>query len=126
MEEAAVIAGGVPTGANFTLTEGDFLWVRFPANQVVDLGFELAETVDIPAGISAFSYARFPAGYTGHALAASLGLANVRALRVLDAATGRWNLLEVDAGAVIGLDFALPQAAVVIADMVQPVASWKP
>lgn len=125
-QQTSTIAGGVASGPDFPLVAGEFLWVQFPSSEVVDLGFALADTVDIPAGLSAFSYARFPLDYTGHRLVTSLGLSNVSSLRVLDARSGQWRVLQVDAGSIVGPDFPIPGVAVVIVQMTAPVSAWKP
>jgi len=124
--EVATMSGGIATGTNFTLVPGQFVWVRFNDARLVDLGTASGAPMTLPSGVSAFTHTRIPADYTGHALVRSLGLANVRAVRVLDAEAGQWLLLAVNAGAIVGADFRVPNVAVVTIDLVNPVSNWSP
>ena len=124
--EVAAMSGGVPGGANFALVAGQFVWVRFNDARLVDLGAASGAPLNLPAGVSAFTHTRLPVGYTGHALVRSLGLANVRGLRVLDAEAGQWQLLAVDNGTIVGADFRTPDVAVVMVDLINAVSGWSP
>jgi beta propeller repeat protein len=124
--QTASWSGGVPTGANFALVPGEFVWVRFDDQHLLDLGAASSAPLNLPAGISAFTHTRLPIGTTGHALVRSLGLANVRGLRILDAEAGQWRMLAVENGVVIGADFPVPTVAVVIVDLANPVSNWTP
>ena len=124
--EVATLSGSTPGGANFALVAGQFIWVRFNDARIVDLGAASGTPLNLPAGVSAFTHTRLPLGYTGHALVRSLGLANVRGLRVLDADAGQWQLLAVDSGAIVGPDFRVPDIAVVIVDLINAVGTWSP
>ena len=116
----------MPGGANFALVAGQFVWVRFNDARLVDLGAASGAPLNLPAGVSAFTHTRLPVGYTGHALVRSLGLANVRGLRVLDAEAGQWQLLAVDNGTIVGADFRTPDVAVVMVDLINAVSGWSP
>ena len=105
---------------------GQFIWVRFNDARLVDLGAASGAPLNLPAGVSAFTHTRMPPAYTGHALVRSLGLANVRGLRVLDAEGGQWQMLAVDGPTIVGADFRVPDVAVVIVDLVNPVNNWTP
>ena len=124
--ENATIEGGAPSGTNFPLVAGQFLWVQFGANHLVDLGAASSAPIDLPAGIVAFGHTGMPLDFTGHALVRSFGLANVRGIRVLDAQSGQWRLLAVEGGVIRGADFRVPTVAVIIADLINPIAGWKP
>jgi beta propeller repeat protein len=124
--ETATIAGGSPTGDNFALTAGQFVWVSFNDGRIVDLGTASSAPIDLPSGVSAFSHTGIPVGFTGHDLVRSLGLANVNGVRVLDSAAGVWRTLAVDAGTIRGDDFRLPNVAVLIVDLSNPVTAWTP
>ena len=113
-------------GDNFALVEGDVLWVVFDAALILDLGLDPAEVVDLPAGISLLGFAEFPSGFTAHRLVAELGPSRVRALRVLDAASGRWAACEVLESVSAGVDFDIPRVAVIMLEMNQPVTGWRP
>jgi hypothetical protein len=76
--------------------------------------------------VSAFTHTRLPVGYTGQTLVRSLGLANVRSVRVLDAEAGQWQMLAVDSGVIVGADFRVPNVAVVIVELVNAVSNWTP
>ncbi len=124
--EVAVMNGGAPSGTNFNLTAGQFVWVRFNESRIVDLGAASGAPLNLPAGVSAFTHTLLPQGYSGHALARSFGLANVRAVRILDAEAGQWHLLSVSSGALVGPDFRVPGVAVVIVDLANAVNNWTP
>lgn len=124
--EVATISGGVTGGTNFALVAGQFVWVRFNDARLVDLGAASGAALTLPAGVSAFTHTRLPLGYTGHALARSLGLANVRGIRVLDAEAGLWRLLAVEGGTLVGADFRVPDVAVVVVDLINAVSNWTP
>ncbi len=126
-EESAYLQGGAPQGVNFALEAGQFLWVRFPAGEVLDLGPSRTDTLDLPAGISALSHDRFPLGYSAAALIRDLGAGRVQAVRMLDAATGFWRAIEVAAdGRLIGANFPVPPVAVLLIHLKEPVAGWQP
>lgn len=124
--EVATMNGGLAGGTNFGLNAGQFVWVRFNENRIVDLGAASGAPLSLSAGVSAFTHTRLPTGYTGHALVRSLGLANVREVRVLDADSGEWHLLNINGGAIVGPDFRVPEVAVVIVDLVNAVNNWSP
>lgn len=124
--EVATITGGTLGGTDFTLVAGQFLWVRFNDSRLLDLGAANGDAMNLPAGISAFTHTRLPLEFTGHALVRSLGLANVRGLRVLDAEAGQWRVLAVENGTIVGPDFRVPPVAVVIVDLVTAVNGWTP
>lgn len=117
---------GLATGENFTLSPGQFLWVRFGSDGLVDLGSANSDPIDLPAGVSAFSHTRIPLGMTGHGLIRSLGEENVLGLRILDSQSGRWQLLSVRDGVIHGADFPVPSVAVVLVELVNPVSGWRP
>jgi len=124
--EVATMAAGTPSGTNFNLVVGQFIWVRFNDSRLLDLGAATSAPLNLPAGVSAFTHTRLPLGYTGHALFRSLGLANVRAIRILDAEAGQWRILSLDAGQIVGADLHLPDVAVVIVELANPVNGWTP
>jgi beta propeller repeat protein len=124
--ETASINGASPAGADFPLVAGQFVWVRFNENRLVDLGAAGVSPLNLAAGVSAFTHTSLPQGYTGHQLLRSLGLANVRGLRVLDAEAGQWRLLAVESGTIRGQDFRVSGVAVVIVDLVNAVNGWTP
>jgi len=125
VKETATWSGGA-TGDNFALVEGDFLWVRFGDAYVADMGAATLEAVDLLAGVNVVSLTDFPQPCTAHRLMRGLGLANVRALRMLDPATGRWFAAEVRQGQLVGYDFAIPASAVLLLDMQLAVNDWRP
>lgn len=124
--ETATFAGGAPSGTNFALVAGQFVWVRFTEGRIVDLGTSAAAPLNLPAGTSAFTHPNVPLGFTGHKLVRSLGLANVRSLRVLDAAQGLWRLLAVDGATIRGDDFPVSGVVVILVDLANPITGWTP
>ena len=72
------------------------------------------------------TYTNFPVGYTATDFVASIGQANVKAVRMLDSVNGVWRTLEVKSGQVVGANFMIPRVTALLVDMLNPIASWKP
>jgi beta propeller repeat protein len=115
-----------PVGSNFALTVGDFLWVRFNETHIIDLGQSTCTDLDLAAGVSVFSYSCFPDSYSAYKMIRDLGPANVRALRVLDSNTGRWQAAMVHEGVIVGEDFTIPAVAVLMVDLNTTIGPWWP
>jgi beta propeller repeat protein len=126
VSETASLNGGLPSGDNFALVPGTFLWVKFDDSRVLDLGVNASATVNLASGINVFSYTRFPSQYSAYQLLRQIGLDNARGVRMLDAESGRWAVAEVRNGKLVGNDFAIPNVAVLMLDVTTPVANWKP
>ena len=125
--EEAVWSGGQPTGDNFALEAGGFLWVEFPEIAVLDLGERSPVALDLQAGLNVFSYSGFPLDYTAYRMAADLGIDRTVAIRLLDASTGLWRSVEVDGtGDLLGPNFIVPPVAVVLIELREPVMGWVP
>ncbi|HWQ92248.1 MAG TPA: FlgD immunoglobulin-like domain containing protein [Clostridia bacterium] len=117
---------GAPSGPNFALTPGTFLWVNFPQNQVLDLGADSVSGFNLASGANVISYTGFPSGYSAYELLRQLGQGNARAVRMLDSQSGRWVVTEVVNGQPIGPDFVIPRVAVLMLDVANPVANFRP
>ncbi len=115
-----------PAGEDFTLNTGDFLWMRFDDNRLLDLGDRVAEAVDLEAGVNALGYSAFPSEYRVSDLVAQMGAGNVNAVRLLDAYSGRWRAVEVEDGSLVGADFPIPEVALLLVDLEAPVTQWRP
>jgi hypothetical protein len=126
VSETASWDGAQPTGSNFSLEEGSFLWVKFDGTRILDLGQNACDTLNLGMGVNVFGYTCFPRDYTAYALIRELGLAKVKAVRVLDAETGQWKVASVASGAPAGADFEIAPVAVVMIDMNEGVADFKP
>ena len=124
--ESATWNGTAAGGTDFALEAGDFLWVRFGDQRLVDLGATDGGPIDLVAGVNVVSYAGFPSGFRVADLIAQVGPAHVVAVRMLDASTGRWLAVKVEDGALVGPDFAIPEAALLLVEMHNPVSEWKP
>jgi beta propeller repeat protein len=120
------LVNGSPTGPNFQLVPGRSLWVKFAGAQLLDLGVNAPTTLNLAAGVNVFSYTHFPSDYSAYQLLHQIGLNNVRALRMLDSAGGNWVIAEVRNGAIIGQDFHIPQVAVLMLDLTNGIAQFKP
>ncbi|MCC7202036.1 MAG: hypothetical protein IT393_05140 [Nitrospirae bacterium] len=118
--------GGAPAGNNFALESGTFLWVRFNDTNILDLGQGTCTDINLAAGANVFSYSCFPDHYSAYNLIRELGTANVRAIRLLDSETGRWEAASVSGGLIVGEDFDIPSVAVVMIDMKVPFGPWRP
>ena len=124
--ESAVWANGQPSGDNFALVPGSFLWVRFDGSNVLDLGLTDGASINLAVGVNALSYTGFPSQFSAFKLLRQLGLNNVRGVRMLDAESGRWVVATVGNGQPLGEDFSIPNVAVLLLDMVAPVNQFKP
>ena len=124
--ETAAWNGAAAGGSDFPLEAGDFLWVRFGDQRLVDLGAAGGWPIDLEAGVNVVSRTGFPGGFRASDLVDQLGSEHVGALRMLDASTGRWLAVKVEDGNMIGPDFAIPEAALLLIEMNTPVGEWKP
>lgn len=124
--ETVTWSGSGPAGTNFTLERGDFLWVGFNQTHILDLGNRTCEPLTLVAGTNVFSYTCFPDHYSAYRLVRELGAANVQALRVLDAKTGRWQAAVVSDGQVVGADFNIPSVAVLMLELNSALGEWRP
>jgi hypothetical protein len=55
-----------------------------------------------------------------------MGVAKVKAVRMLDAETGRWVVALVQNGRPIGNDFPIPNVAVLMVDLSAAVSNFRP
>lgn len=124
--ESAVWTNGGPTGVNFPLAAGGFLWTRFSTRRVVDLGLNSGTGFKLAAGPNVFSYARFPSQYSAYKLLDQVGLSNARAVRMLDAQSGKWVVAEVFNGRPVGADFSIPTVAVLMLELANPINQFIP
>jgi len=126
VSETARWSNGAPTGVNFNLTAGSFLWIRFADQRVLDLGVNAGGTLNLNGGINVFSHSAFPSQYTAYQLLRQLGLNNARGVRMLDAESGQWKVALVNNGQLAGFDFQIPKVAVLMIDMASPVNNFRP
>jgi hypothetical protein len=126
VEETVQFNNDVPTGPNFPLTAGTFLWVKFPQAQILDLGVNPDAPMDLSAGVNVLNYTHFPSDYSAYQLLQQIGLNNARAVRMLDAAAGNWLVAEVRNGGIVGNDFRIPPVAVVLLDLTNAISQFKP
>ena len=124
--ETAAWTDGQPSGTNFNLTAGDFLWVKFDQGHILDLGHGACGAMDFTAGVNAFSYTCFPDHYTAYQLMEDLGANNVAGLRMLDSHAGRWRVVSTADGKITGENFTIPRIAVILLDLKNPITAWKP
>lgn len=120
------LPSGEPAGENFALVAGQYVWMGFDRSELIDFGPASGGALDLPAGVSVVTYTDFPMDYTAFRLARQLGLANLRAARMFDPASGRWQTVEVRGGGLVGMDFPIPRIAVMYFDMANPVNGWRP
>jgi beta propeller repeat protein len=117
---------GSINGEDFSLSVGDFIWVRFNDAHILDFADSQCKSVDFSLGINTLSSACFPDNYTAYQLLKGIGIARVNALRTLNAETGRWQVATVVNGRIVGEDFKIPRATVVLLDMAQSLNGWQP
>lgn len=115
------------TGGDFILDQGDFLWVKFAATNILDFASSDCVLRDLIAGVNVMTTTCVPDDYDAYRLMKELGATNVNAVRLLNAQTGRWQVATVDTnGVIIGENFHIPPIAVVLIDMKQSVNQWQP
>jgi beta propeller repeat protein len=119
-------SNGVPSGPNFNLVSGSFLWMRFDSRRVLDLGGNNNAALNLAAGANVFGYTRFPDAYSAYQLLRQLGLNNSPSVRMLDAESGRWLVAETQNGALVGEDFPIPNVAVLMVNLLDPVSQFMP
>lgn len=117
---------GVVSGPNFTLAPGSYLWVKFNNNQVLDLGLNNSSALNLSAGANVFGYTRFPDSYSAYQLLSQIGLNNALSVRMLDSESGRWRVAEVQHGGLVGEDFSIPNVAVLMVSVNNPVNQFVP
>ena len=126
VRETAEWNGGAASGDDFAIESGDFLWVRFSENRLIELGERQDEPIDLQAGVNAVSYNGFPGGFRASRLIEQLGSDKVQAVRMLDSLNGRWVAVTVEGDALVGPDFAIPESALLLVEMNEAVGAWKP
>ena len=124
--ETVNMVGGVPSGNNFALSSGSFLWVKFDSSKILDLGLNSCHPVDLLAGANVFSFACVPDHYSAYKLIRDLGMDKINAVRVLDSASGNWTVANVVNNSIVGDDFGIPTVSVLMIDMKSAQAGWKP
>jgi len=125
--KSAEYGGGNPTGDDFALTAGSFLWVEFSGANLIDLGNSETDSIDLAAGMNMLSYTGFPVGYSAYDFVSSLGATKVRGLRLYDAFSGLWRAVELDeAGLPTGPNFTIPRSAMVLVEMREAVSDIDP
>jgi len=117
---------GTPSGPNYALVAGAFLWVKFNTDQVLDLGVNNTSPLNLSAGANVFGCAGFPDSYSAYQLLRQIGLNNALAVRMLDAQSGRWLVAEVQDGKLVGNDFPIPNVAVLMVNLAAPVPQFTP
>lgn len=125
-QQTAVWDTNQPSGTNFVLEPGSFVWVKFNSSKILDLGNRQCDTIDLEAGVNVFSFTCFPDNYSAYKLLRELGTSNVTAVRLLNSETGKWQVASVVDGNIVGEDFAIPPVSVVMLDMNTSIHSWKP
>ena len=124
--QTAYFTNGTFSGPNFSLVAGSFLWIGFDRQNILDLGVNNASSLNLAAGPNVFGYTRFPDAYSAFQLLRQLGLNNALSVRMLDAQSGRWLVAEVQGGTTVGNDFPIPNVAVVMVSLVNPVSQFVP
>jgi beta propeller repeat protein len=124
--QTAVLTNGTFSGPNFSLVAGSFLWLKFNANQVLDLGVNNSSSINLAAGANVFGYTGFPDAYSAFTLLQQIGLNNALSVRMLDSQSGRWRVAEVQSGALTGDNFPIPNTAVLMVSLTSAVNQFTP
>ena len=126
VSQTAMLTHGTPAGTNFNLVSGNFLWIRFDSQRVLDLGMKHSAPLNLASGANVFGYTGFPDSYSAYQLLRQLGLNTARAVRMLDSQSGLWLVAEVLNGNLTGNDFLIPNVAVLMVDVANPVNQFTP
>jgi beta propeller repeat protein len=124
--QTASLNGGTPSGVNFNLVAGTYLWVKFNNAQVLDLGVNNSSTLNFVPGANVFGYTAFPDSYSAYKLLSQLGVTNAVAVRMLDSQSGLWRVAEVRNGSLAGDNFHIPNVAVLTLNMTNAVNQFTP
>jgi hypothetical protein len=124
--QTAFLTNGTPSGPNFSLVPGSFLWIKFNSSQVLDLGVNTSTSISLAAGANVFAYTGFPDSYRAFLLLQQIGLNNAQSVRMLDAQSGRWRVAEVQGGSVAGDNFPIPGTAVLMVSVANEVNQFIP
>ena len=117
---------GAPSGPDFALVAGSFLWVKFNSAQVLDLGVNNSGSINLAAGANVFGYTGYPDAYSAFTLLQQIGLNNAQSVRMLDAQSGRWRVAEVQGGGIAGDNFPIPNTAVLMVSVGSAVNQFTP
>ncbi len=117
---------GAPSGPDFALVAGSFLWVKFNSAQVLDLGVNNSGSINLAAGANVFGYTGYPDAYSAFTLLQQIGLNNAQSVRMLDAQSGRWRVAEVQGGGMAGDNFPIPNTAVLMVSVGSAVNQFTP
>jgi len=126
VSETVTWVNGQPSGNNFNLEAGSFLWVKFDQAKILDLGQGGCSPVDLSAGVNVFGFWCFPDHYRAYDLIRELGTAKVKSIRILDSDTGKWMVAAVANNKIVGENFKIPTISVLMIDMVESVSAWIP
>jgi beta propeller repeat protein len=119
--------GSAVTGEDFSLAEGDFLWVKFDGARILDFANSACSGQDLSLGVNVISTACIPDDYRVSRLVSELGANRIKAVRLLDSQTGKWRVAMTGMnGEVLGEDFRIPPVAVLLVEMDEPVSQWLP
>jgi len=125
-EQTAVLSHGTPSGANFSLVAGTFLFVQFNSTRVLDLGINNSSSLNLAAGVNVFGYTAFPDGYSAWQLLRQLGPGSILSVRMLDSQSGLWRNAAFSNGSLKGEDFPIPNVAVLMVNMAGAVNQFVP
>lgn len=114
------------TGSNFNLGVGDLLWVKFAGAQILDFSAGSCLENDLDEGVNVLASQCLPDDYTAYGLLKNIGEDNIRAVRLLNSQTGRWQVATVNEEKIIGENFDIPPMAVLLIDMKKAVNKWLP
>ena len=126
VSQSAILTNGTPSGVDFTLTAGTFLWIKFNTEQVLDLGLNTSSSINLSPGANVFAYTGYPDAYSAFELLQQIGLDNALSVRMLDSESGRWRVALVQNGGVVGDNFPIPNTAVLMVGMTNAVNQFTP
>lgn len=113
-------------GEDFALTAGDFLWVEFNGQQILDLAGGGCSDLSLKKGINVLNNVCVPSQYSAYKLVTSIGKDNVNAIRTYDAKSGRWDTVTVYEGNIAGENFDVTINTVLLLDLKNEVSDWLP
>jgi len=108
---------GQAVGDNFSLVPNIFVWVRFDQSYILNLGTDHCDPMLLNPGPNMISYGCFPDLFSSYQLIDLLGRSHIKSVRMPDASTGRWEVTIVENNHLLGSDFIIPGAAVLLIDV---------
>jgi len=108
---------GQAVGDNFILSANTFVWVKFDQTFILNLGNNNCNPVTLIPGPNIMSYGCFPDKFSSYQLINMIGGSIVTSVRMPVASNGKWEVTIIKDGQILGPDFPIARAAVLLIDV---------